>query len=189
MLQNTLGIPQMENSLQKTTRSLWTAYWPLMSPCVKESQCLCLHYWEVGQYISGGGLLPLLSPGKTHLECWVHFWAPQCQGNMGTLEWAQQRWPAWLGAGAHDIRGETLRLRSVCLEEKEVIAAYNYLMGEPRNLRSWSLELVRLWAGGWTESRCLFKLSYSFFMWPCCVKAKTERKPVCLETSTWWKEK
>lgn len=109
-------------------------------------------------------------------ETWAH-WSEYSRGGDGGLE--------------HMTYKEKLWDLGLCLEEKEVIAANNYPMGEPRNLWSWSLELVLLWAGGWTGGWCLFNLSYSFFMWPCCMKAKTERKPVGTETplSTWWKEK
>lgn len=155
-----------------------------MSPCVKESQHLGLHYLEAAQYISGGGLFPLLSPGKTHLLCWVSFWAPQCKGGVGTLKWSQRR-PAGLGSGTHDIRGETMRLGTVCPQEKEVIAVYNYLMGDHRNLWSWSLELVLLWAGGWIRGRCPF-----FFHVTVLYEGKDREKTrVCRPLSTWGKEK
>ena len=37
-------------------------------------------------------ILPLYSaPLRPHLVCWVHFWSPQYQRNMGLLETVQQR--------------------------------------------------------------------------------------------------
>lgn len=59
---------------------------------------------------------------------------PSVQGRHGHTEMSTAEGPAWLRAGAHGIQGETLRLGTACLQEKEVVAVYNYLMGEHRNL-------------------------------------------------------
>lgn len=84
MLPNTLGISQLENSLQRRTRgSFWRPCWILMYLSIKESQYLGLHCWEVDHYISVGGLFPLVSPWQDTSGVLGPLLGPSVQGRHG----------------------------------------------------------------------------------------------------------
>lgn len=52
--------------------------WGDICPCsMEDQQPPYLHETEHCQQVMGGDPSPLLSPGETHLECWVQRWAPK----------------------------------------------------------------------------------------------------------------
>lgn len=92
MDQRTLWGAWLETSfMRKGMRVLVVETKPATHSHSKEGQRkLGLYEEECCQQFKGGDPFLLLSPGGTHVECWVHSWGPQHNRDTETLE--QVRW-------------------------------------------------------------------------------------------------